>query len=234
MCALILSLMKKLYLIAVVLGLVQSGWAVSVLPFTESFEVNSSGWVYGTSSAPVWSASGGVDNTAYISAPATVSGSGFGAIVFRGNDANNASGDAFVGNWLSAGVTTFSAYVRHNADVSLNFFARFDAGAGRAGSGVNFLVNPNSWTLLQLPILNETTSFQSYGAAGTGLSAFNTIFGGIQNVQIALSLDTVNAGKSVTVDLDNVSIVPEPSILGLLGVAGALLGAMHGKRARQK
>jgi hypothetical protein len=99
---------------------------------------------------------------------------------------------------------------------------------------VNFLVNPNSWTLLQLPILNETTSFQSYGAAGTGLSAFNTIFGGIQNVQIALSLDTVNAGKSVTVDLDNVSIVPEPSILGLLGVAGALLGAMHGKRARQK
>jgi hypothetical protein len=88
---------------------------------------------------------------------------------------------------------------------------------------VNFLVNPNSWTLLQLPILNETTSFQSYGAAGTGQTAFNTIFGGIQNVQIALSVDTVNTGKAVTVDLDSVSIVPEPSVTTLLLVAGGFM-----------
>lgn len=209
--------------IFVAFGFVQASWAVSVLPFTESFEANASGWVYGTSSAPTWSATGGVGNSGFISAPAIVSGSGFGAIVFRGNDANNASGDAFVGNWLASAVTTFSAYVRHNADVALNFYARFDAGAGRAGSSVNFLVNPNSWTLLQLPILNETTSFQSYGAAGTGQTAFNTIFGGIQNVQIALSVDTVNTGKAVTVDLDSVSIVPEPSVTTLLLVAGGFM-----------
>jgi hypothetical protein len=225
--------MRKPYLAAVVLVLAQTGWAVSVLPFTESFEVNSSGWVYSTSSAPNWSASGGVDNTAYISAPATVSGSGFGAIVFRGNDANNASGDAFVGNWLTAGVTTFSAYVRHNGVVALNFYGRFVAGAGRAGSSVNFLVNPNSWTLLQLPILNEITSFQSYGAAGTGQAAFNTIFGGIQNVQIALSVDTVNAGKTVTLDLDGVSMVPEPTASVLLMAAGAALLASRRLRLKR-
>ncbi len=172
-------------------------------------------------------------NSGFISAPATVSGSGFGALVFRGNDANNASGDAFVGNWLTAGVTTFSAYVRHNADVALNFYARFDAGAGRAGSSVNFLVNPNSWTLLQLPILNEITSFQSYGAAGTGQAAFNTIFGGIQNVQIALSVDTVNAGKTVTLDLDGVSIVPEPTASVLLMAAGAALLASRRLRLKR-
>lgn len=218
MCALILSLMKKLYLIAVVLGLVQSGWAVSVLPFTESFEVNSSGWVYGTSSAPVWSASGGVDNTAYISAPATVSGSGFGAIVFRGNDANNASGDAFVGNWLTAGVTAFSAYVRHDADVALKFYARLDAGSGRAGSSVDFLVAPNVWSLMNFSIVDSASSFQSYGA-GT----FATVFSAIQNIQIALSVDTVNAGKTLNVAVDSVSIIPEPSTAGLLLVAGGFM-----------
>jgi hypothetical protein len=210
--------MKKLYLIAVVLGLVQTGWAVSVLPFTESFEVNSSGWVYGTSSAPIWSASGGVDNTAYISAPATVSGSGFGAIVFRGNDANNASGDAFVGNWLTAGVTAFSAYVRHDADVALKFYARLDAGSGRAGSSVDFLVAPNVWSLMNFSIVDSASSFQSYGA-GT----FATVFSAIQNIQIALSVDAVNAGKTLNVAVDNVSIIPEPGTAGLLLVAGGFM-----------
>jgi hypothetical protein len=225
--------MTKVFGFLVFLGWLGNLQAVSVLPFTESFEVNSSGWVYGTSTAPIWATSGGAVGSAYISGSASVIGTGFGTIVFRANDANNASGDAFVGNWLSAGVTAFSAYVRHNADVALNFYARFDAGAGRAGSSVNFLVSPNSWTLLQLPIVNEITSFQSYGAAGTGQAAFNTIFGGIQHVQIALAADTANAGKTVTVDLDGVSMVPEPTASGLLIAAGAALLASRRLRLRR-
>lgn len=225
--------MTKVFGFLVFLGWLGNLQAVSVLPFTESFEVNSSGWVYGTSTAPIWATSGGAVGSAYISGSASVIGTGFGTIVFRANDANNASGDAFVGNWLSAGVTAFSAYVRHNADVALNFYARFDAGAGRAGSSVNFLVSPNSWALLQLPIVNEITSFQSYGAAGTGQAAFNTIFGGIQNVQIALAADTANAGKTVTVDLDGVSMVPEPTASGLLIAAGAALLASRRLRLRR-
>lgn len=225
--------MTKVFGFLVFLGWLGNLQAVSVLPFTESFEVNSSGWVYGTSTAPIWATSGGAVGSAYISGSASVIGTGFGTIVFRANDANNASGDAFVGNWLSAGVTAFSAYVRHNADVALNFYARFDAGAGRAGSSVNFLVSPNSWTLLQLPIVSEITSFQSYGAAGTGQAAFNTIFGGIQNVQIALAADTANAGKTVTVDLDGVSMVPEPTASGLLIAAGAALLASRRLRLRR-
>lgn len=215
----------------VCVGLIENGRAVSTLPFTESFEVNSSGWVYGTSTSPTWVANGGAVGSAYISGSASVSGAGFGTIVFRANDANNASGDAFVGNWLSAEVTSFSAYVRHNADVALNFYARFDAGSGRAGSSVNFSVNPNSWTFLELPISNKTTSFQSYGAAGMGATAFNTIFGGIQNVQIALAVDTVNAGKTVTVDLDGVSIVPEPNVGTLTAIASFVF--LLGRRSRK-
>ncbi len=215
----------------VFVGLIENGRAVSTLPFKESFEVNSSGWVYGTSTSPTWVANGGAEGSAYISGSASVIGTGFGTIVFRANNANNASGDAFVGDWLSAGVTSFSAYVRHNADVALNFYARFDASSGRAASSVNFLVNPNSWTFLELPIFNEITSFQSYGAAGTGATAFNTIFGGIQNVQIALAVDQSNAGKTVTVDLDGVSRVPEPGVGTLTAIASLLL--FLGRRYRK-
>ena len=225
--------MTRLFGYLVFFGWMEMLQAVSVLPFTESFEVNPSGWVYGTSTSPTWVASGGAAGPAYISGSASVIGTGFGTIVFRANDANNASGDAFVGNWLSAGVTAFSAYVRHNADVALNFYARFDAGAGRAGSSVNFLANPNSWTLLELPIANEITSFQSYGAAGTGQAAFNTIFSGIQNVQIALAADTANAGKIVTVDLDGVSMVPEPTASVLLALAGTTLLASRRLRLKR-
>jgi hypothetical protein len=96
---------------------------------------------------------------------------------------------------------------------------------------VNFLVNPNSWTFLELPISNETTSFQSYGAAGMGATAFNSIFGGIQNVQIALAVDQDNAGKTVTVDLDGVSMVPEPRVGTLTAIASLVL--FLGRRYRK-
>jgi len=228
-CALIKYSMAKIFGFLCLFGLVETVSAVSTLPFTENFEANSSSWVYGSSTTPIWSATGGVGNSGFISAPAIVSGTGFGVIVFRANDANNASGDAFVGNWLTAGVTAFSFFVRHDADVALNFYARFDAGGGRAASSTDFLVNPNTWTFLSLPIANQTTSFQSYGAAGAGQAAFNSIFGGIQNVQVALSLDSVNAGKSVNLGLDSVSIIPEPSVSCLLLVAAGL--AQWGRRS---
>lgn len=220
--------MKRHLLIFLFFGLLETVRAVSLLPFTEDFETGSSNWVYASSSTPIWSATGGVGNSGFISAPAIVSGTGFGVIVFRANDARDASADAFVGNWLSAGVTGFSAYVRHDADIALKFYARLDAGAGRAGSSVDFLVNPNTWTLLDIPIVESAASFQSYGA-GT----FSTVFSAIQNVQIALSLDTVNAGKAVNVAVDNVSLVPEPSTSALLLMAGAWMLLRHrGLRAQ--
>lgn len=220
--------MVKIFGFLCLIGLVETGSAVSTLPFTENFEANTSSWVYGSSTTPIWSATGGVGNSGFISAPTVVSGTGFGTIVFRANDANNASGDAFAGNWLTAGVSVFSFFVRHDADVALNFYARFDAGAGRAASSTDFLVNPNVWTFLSIPIANQTASFQSYGAAGTGQTAFNSIFGGIQNVQVALSVDPVNAGQSVNLGLDGVSIIPEPSVSCLLLVAAGL--AQWGRR----
>ena len=191
-----------------------------IVPFTEDFTSGASNWLNGASAAPTWSAAGGVDGGGYISAPGAITAGGFGTIVFRGNGSADASGDAFVGDWISGGVSTFTAYVSHDAPVALNFYARLDAGSGRAGSSVDFSVAPGAWFQLEVPIVNSPTSFQSYGA-GT----FATVFNGIQNVQIALSAtqDPSTAGQTYNVSLDRVATVPEP---GTLGLVASGLGAL--------
>lgn len=207
---------------AALLALLASVFPASALivPFTEDFTSGASNWLNGASTAPTWSAAGGVDGGGYISAPGAITAGGFGTIVFRGNGSADASGDAFVGDWISGGVSTFTAYVSHDAPVALNFYARLDAGSGRAGSSVDFSVAPGAWFQLEVPIVNSPTSFQSYGA-GT----FATVFNGIQNVQIALSAtqDPSTAGQTYNVSLDRVATVPEP---GTLGLVASGLGAL--------
>lgn len=200
-----------------------------VVPFTEDFVSDNSNWLNGASSSATWLPSGGVDGGGYITANTTVSNTGFGAIAFRGNAAADASGDAFVGDWLAGGVTLFTTYVRHNALTSLDIFARLDAGAGRAGSSVNFSVAPNTWTQLSVPIVESPGSFQSYGAGN-----FTTVFTNIQNIQVVLALNSDLAGQIYTIDVDQVSVVPEPGTLGLAAGAGVLLLGLRVWRNRKK
>lgn len=202
-----------------------------LVPFTEDFTSGNAGWSTGnTNVAAVWSATGGVADTGYISSTGTVLTSGFGAIVFRGNASADASGDAFVGNWLTGGVTAFSAFVRHDAPTSLNFYARLDAGAGRAGSTVDFSVPSGAWFQLNVPLVDSPSSFQSFGAG-----SFITVFSGIQNVQIAISTNQAPAvvGQTYNIGLDRVAVVPEPGTSGLLGLAAgfAAFGAWRKLRA---
>ena len=214
--------MLKHAVVFVALGLVQTSWAVSVLPFTENFEVSSSSWLNGSSQVPVYSAGGGVGGTGFIFTSGTIDTSGFGPIIFRGNNAAGASGGAFVGNWILAGVTEFRAFVWHDGPVALNFYARFDKGAGSAASSNNFLVAPSTWTQISIPILDSLGTsgqiFQSYGAAGP--SGFNAIFSDIKNIQMALGAaqDPSTYGQTYTVGLDAVSVIPEPGTAWLLGL----------------
>ena len=208
--------------------------AVSILPFTEYFETGASNWLNGDSQAPVWSGAGGYTGTRAILTTGKIDPSGFGPILFRGNNSAGASGGAFVGNWLTAGVTEFQAYVWHDAPVALNFYARFDKGFGSAASSNNFLVAPSTWTLLSVPILDSLGTsgqiFQSYGAAGPG--GFNSIFSDIKNVQIALgaSQDVSTHGQTYNGSLDTVAMVPEPSANALCGLAAALLMRLRRKK----
>ena len=198
-----------------------------IVPFTEDFSTGASNWLNGSSAAPTWSATGGVDNGGYVSASSTVINTGFGAIVFRGNASADASSDAFVGNWITGGVSTFSAHVYHDAPVALNFYARLDAGAGRAGSSVDFTVPSATWFQLSVPITDASSSFQSYGA-GT----FATVFNNIQNVQIAMSTNQAPAvlGQTYNIGLDKVSVVPEPRTWSLLGLTAGMVAFFRLRR----
>jgi len=214
--------------------------AVSVMPFTENFESSASNWLSGASQLVNFSPTGGVGPGGFISTTGTVDTSGFGPIVFRGNSTNAASGGAFVGNWLTAGVTDFSAYVWHDAPVALNFYIRFDKGAGSAASTKNFLVAPSTWTGLTIPIAHSIgtsgETFQSYGAAtGAGQAGFNAIFTDIKNVQIALgsAQDPSTHGQTYNLGLDGVAIVPEPAVGTLVGIGMGWVAIFSGWRRRR-
>jgi hypothetical protein len=229
-------MLKILFGCFVLAALIRDGQSVSVLPFSEGFDSGASNWLNGGSQTPNYASSGGLSNSAYISTSATIDTTGFGPIIFRGNNSTSASDKALVGDWLSAGVSEFSAYVWHDAPVALNFYARFDRGQGNAASSNNHLVAPSTWTLLKIPIVNSLGTagqvFQSYGAAGP--SGFSTIFNSINNVQIALgaSQDPSTHGQTYTVGLDSVSIVPEPGT-GMLLMFGLGLVASFRRFSRR-
>lgn len=226
--------MSVRFLFPVALSFATATAMALVVPFTEEFSAGNANWTTGnTNVAATWSPSGGESGSSYISSTGTVLSTGFGAIVFRGNASADASSDAFVGNWITGGVGAFSAYVRHDAPVDLNFYARLDAGAGRAGSTVDFTVPSGAWFQLSVPVTDASSSFQSYGA-GT----FATVFNGIQNVQIAISTNQQASviGQTYNIGLDRVAVVPEPTTLGLLGLAAgcASLAALSKLRAASR
>jgi hypothetical protein len=228
--------------VAATLILVPAAAQAVTVPFTESFEGGASGWVIGLvpsgTGSPAWSSTGGVADSGFISMSRTMSasqfnGSGFGFIAFRGNAANDASGDAFVGDWLAAGVSSFSAFVRHDAPSPLNFYVRIDAGGGAAGSSVVFSVPSNTWESISVPIVESPSSFQSYGN-GT----FSSVFSNVQNVQIALAAtqpaEVLDGTTTYTFGLDSVAVVPEPSavMLVLSGLGCGVIGYVRRRQTR--
>jgi hypothetical protein len=92
---------------------------------------------------------------------------------------------------------------------------------------VDFSVPVGGWFQLNIPIAEA--SFQSYGAAGTGTAAFNSVFSGILNVQMALSStqDPSTAGQTYNVSLDRASAVPEPGTISLLSLAAVVWFALR-------
>ena len=206
------------------------------IPFTETFNTNASGWVNGNASpgAVTYNATGGIGNTGYISQALSFTspaGGSFGApplqLFFRGNAADDASGDAFVGNWLTAGVSSFSVSHPHNYTSNLDFYARI---AGSAGAGASvatgYAIAPNTWTTITIPITNSNPPFLSFGS-GT----FSSAFSGVQNLQIGLYVPANTTFTDLTLDLDNVSAVPEPATFGLIAM-GALASLKRVRRPR--
>lgn len=191
------------------------------VPFTEEFSSDSADWRDAIGVAELdWSDSGGVDD----------SGFAFGSFNFlnsnaddtpalqRAQDEWNSSGNAFVGDWLDAGVTEFHMSVRHNAPEPLSYFARFAGPANFPGAiAIEFApVLPGVWTEIAFAIdpLNPQIILEGF--------PFEDVFSNIGHVQIGVTVPASLAGvdASYTFDVDRVGIVPEPaSLVLLLGLA---------------
>lgn len=231
--------MKKIFHLSTLALFAWLGFAATsfgvIVPFTETFATNDSNWLNGDSSAPDWFSTGGVSNSSYISweAPDFNSGTGgFGGdplkIMFRANNSTNASGDAFVGDWLSGGVTNLTLSVRHNYTSDLNLYARI-AGVGGAGASLanSYTITPNTWTSISIPITDSNPPFVSYGS-----STFNGVFTNVQNLQLGLYLPADVDFSGLRMDVDNVSVVPEPATSAIL-IATAFGMALIAPRRRR-
>lgn len=211
-----------------------TGSASAVTNYIENFNTGANGWFNGASAAPTYHSTGGIANSGYISYTSTFTSGATGAfgapplqILFRGNSAADASGDAFVGNWISDGVLGLSITFRHNYTSPLAFYSRLDAGGGRAASlapTVSGNIAPNVWTTVTIPLIDGNPPFLSYGGGN-----FNTVFSNIQNLQFGLYVPASTTFTDLKMDIDNVAIViPEPASLGLVALGG--MGAFIRRR----
>lgn len=198
-------------------------------PFNEGFDADASAWLSAAFGPLDFVASGALDGSSYVSTLFNFVGSADqeDRVVMRGHDDFDASGDAFVGDWLGAGVATLSFDIRHDAGVPITIFSRvatsgnFPAAVALTETSVPsgqwttimFDVEPSSW-ILEFP-----------------MGGFGGVFGVVGNVQIGARTPTELAGvdQGVQFDLDNVAIVPAPGT-GLAGLA--LLGGAMRRRTR--
>lgn len=191
----------------------------TIVPFTEEFAANSSNWRDTGGVNPLaWTAAGGPDGSSYASGAFNFLSSAPNATpaILRAHDSYNASGDAFVGNWIADDVDQFSVSVRHNAPTALTFFTRFASSVNFPGvAAVNFVpVAPNIWTTLVFPIAPGNPQFVFEGPG----SNFNSVFSGVGNIQIGVSVPASLAGadQAYAFDVDKASIAPEPATACLL------------------
>ncbi len=196
--------------------------AGSVSPFTETFETGANGWLQGSFTEPTYFASGALDGSAYISARADLNSAGqFGLIALRGHDDADASGDAFVGDYLVSGINHVSFDFRHNAGQNLGVALRIASSSNFPGLAVELdsPVASGAWTTLSFD-LDFSNPLLTLEGAPT-LDFYNTVMSAIGNIQVSIDRpDGLDTPLIVDFDLDNVSITPAPASMALLSIGG--------------
>jgi hypothetical protein len=198
--------------------------AGTTVPFTEDFEDGASNWVTGGFGPPTEFTSGGVGDSAYISAQTGFEFSDPGGfnVVFRGNTGffpgTDASDGAFIGNWITDGVTNLSFSIRHNITEPVTVFARIAAntGGGPFPGAVAVAFQPvvaGEWTTVSIDISAGNPAFVSFEG-----SDFESILSNVGFLQIGVAAPDALAGTPgvFDIDLDNVSIVPTPAAAAVL------------------
>lgn len=216
------------------LSLASTSRALTV-PFTEDFSSNNSNWGKAASAfTPAdYVSTGGPAGAGdgYISNAFTFAAGDLGQLVFRGQDNFNSSGDAFVGNW-SGTVQTLSFYIRQNSSVPLNVGARLATSMNFPGANWIYEtgVLPNTWAKVTIPITD--TPGPGYTYTPEGPITLASVINALGNIQVLAERGTLPVGTVVTIDVDKISIVPEPSTLLLAGF-GVLAGGFVALRRRR-
>jgi hypothetical protein len=204
------------------------------LPVSERFDSNTARWKDVASLDLTHAPSGGVAGSGHVSTSLAFTNAPTGSsVLFRGHDAFGSSGDAFVGNWLAAGVEQLSAYVRHNAPQPVSYFARVAPAANFPGVifSAPMLVQPNTWTRLDFQVSAASPLTIVEGPP----SGYNATLSNVGNVQFAARVPEPLAADptAYTFDLDAVSIaVPEPGCTALIVAVSAVV-SMQGARRRR-
>lgn len=204
----------------VLLGVAGLASAGIVSPFTETFDNGNSDWRDGSQVAAGW-------NDGFISYNADVNSAGaFGLLLFRAQDEYGSSGGAFIGDYITSGIDSISFDIRHDAGIDLSFAVRF-ATVNNSPAFVIFsdqAVSSGEWTTVTVAISPDAPGYTPAGGTFEGVAPQ------IGHVQILVSRPTDLTGALPTnFDLDNVSIVPAPGALALMGVGG--LAAVRRRRA---
>ncbi len=220
-------MLKKMILSAAAFAVaaMASSSAVAVtVPFSESFDSSVENWTDSVIAPMTFVGSGGADGGGYASTTfdysAFSSPFGGGPIVARGNGANNASGGAFVGDWIDAGVLALTANVRHDSPVPLSYSARLSPATNSPGTNlISFApVLGGVWTEVTFNVTTAPGLCVFERPGGCTLAGFADVV----NLQFATN-DPDGVGL-VTLDFDVISLVPIPepgtALLMGLGLAG--------------
>jgi hypothetical protein len=207
------------------LGLVGASLALGqAVPFTETFDDGSAGWLDGLFQPLVEAPSGGFDGSPFVAAVGDLNAdAGNGVSIFRALPTS--SGGAFTGNYIAGGIDTLTLDVMHDVGQDVQFFVRF---AGPANFPGAFFYAPElapsgEWTTLSFDLNPSSPLFGAEGDPMDWPGIFDQAFSNVGNIQVvALKPDGFSGGPS-TFSLDQVSIIPAPGAAVVL-TAGALAG----------
>jgi hypothetical protein len=204
--------------------------SASITPFTETFESGDSNWAAASFGPATWNATGSMDNSAYISGSVDLNNAGpFGMTVLRGHADQNASGGAFVGDYLASGITTVEFDFRQNSGFDLDIALRIAGPANSPAIDIQTggLVASGQWVHLSFDLFFGNPLMTLEGPPTPDF--YNAVVSNVGNFQVSsFRPDGLTTPLMADFDLDNVQITPAPSGAAVLG-----LGCLAASRRRR-